>query len=459
MPEATPAGLIAPIPGNPDRVRRKAEKYQRMADAITDATAQLEQVITQAGSQQSDALEALAESVGDTRERLRNLHGRYEVAGSQLLAYAEVLATAQRQALQAMEARDEAQLAERRHEYRLAEANDAIRSTVDPVERTDAAQFASGVSQHLMMARADLRSAGILHAAAVDNVREAGNQAAEAIAAAVKGDRVNDSLWDKVSGAVKDWVSANAGWLSAVKNILGAITAIVGILSIFFPVLAPIALGLAAATALLSFGLAFAGEGSWLSFGLDMLGVLTFGIGAVAAKGVGFALRGTQVLRGLTHNRQATSLFQRIVHPISTRRSAIAAVGDEFQRLLPAGQQLMTRMPQATIPQKFTREWLELSGRQVEQFRAIMPQAQLGANGLRAAFVEGMGQAAVGIHRGAATLGTGLDLTSLGLTTLENLPTSALESVPYLDDVASGWTSAKESLTGAVPTNWQPGVR
>ncbi|MCR2800348.1 hypothetical protein QNO21_14545 [Microbacterium sp. zg-Y818] len=459
MPEATPAGLIAPIPGNPDRVRRKAEKYQRMADAITDATAQLEQVITQAGSQQSDALEALAESVGDTRERLRNLHGRYEVAGSQLLAYAEVLAMAQRQALQAMEARDEAQLAERRLEYRLAEANDAIRSTVDPVERTDAAQFASGVSQHLMMARADLRSAGILHAAAVDNVREAGNQAAEAIAEAVKGDRVNDSLWDKVSGAVKDWVSANAGWLSAVKNILGAITAIVGILSIFFPVLAPIALGLAAATALLSFGLAFAGEGSWLSFGLDMLGVLTFGIGAVAAKGVGFALRGTQVLRGLTHNRQATSLFQRIVHPISTRRSAIAAVGDEFQRLLPAGQQLMTRMPQATIPQKFTREWLELSGRQVEQFRAIMPQAQLGANGLRASFVEGMGHGAERVFRGAEMLGSGLDITSLGLTTLENLPASAIESVPYLDDVASGWTSAKESLTGAVPTNWQPGVR
>lgn len=454
---STPAHEIAAIPGDPGGIRRKATKFTRMAEAITESMALLDAVVREADSQESDAVDALAGAVGNTRERLHDLYDRYEVAGSQLTAFADVLETAQAQAQRAVDARDQAQSDTRRLEYRLADARDAVRSTVDPTERTDAARFASGVSQQLEFARDDLTAAGTLHASALEAVRTAGNDAADAIARTIGDDGVNDSPWDRVSGLVKDWISANAHWLSVVKDILGAVTAIVGILSLFFPVLAPIALGLAAATAVLSFSLAFAGEGSWLDFGLDMLGVVTFGVGAIAAKGVSFALKGTQVLRGLTYNRQTTSLMQRIIHPIATRRSAIAAVGDEFQSLLPAGQQLLTRMPQATFAQRFTHEWLELSGRQVNQFTTILPQAQLGAGGIRAAFVEGVGGAATQIYRGAELAGTAQDLFGMGSLTLESLPPSALEEVPYLDDIANGWSSVKESWTTPVGSDWRTG--
>ncbi|MGL1442088.1 hypothetical protein ACSTJB_23505, partial [Vibrio parahaemolyticus] len=59
----------------------------------------------------------------------------------------------------------------------------------------------------------------------------------------------------------------------------------------------PVALGLAVLTAGLSFLLASSGDGSWLDFALDVIGVLTFGVGSAALAGVklgGIALRGAR---------------------------------------------------------------------------------------------------------------------------------------------------------------------
>ena len=450
----TPSEAIAPIPGDPTGIRNKASKFTRMAQAITDSIAMLDAVQREADTQDSDAVDALASAVGNARSRLGDLHNRYEVAGSQLTAFADVLEDAQRRANDAVTARDQAAADQTRLQGRLDEARTAAQSTVDPVERTDATEHARRYSTQLAGVRTDLNSAGTAHANALADVERAGNDAATAIARAVNGDGVNDSLWDRVSNAVKEWVQANAGWLRVLKDILGVITAIVGIAAIFFPVLAPIALGLAAATAVLSFALAFSGEGSWLEFGLDMLGVLTFGVGAVAAKGISLALKGTQVLRGLTYNRQATSFFQRVIHPIATRRSAIAAVGDEFQSLLPAGQQLMTRMPQASFAQRFTHEWLELSGRQVDQFRTILPQAQLGANGIRASLVEGMGNAATRVYATTEGLGSAMDIAGIGTFALDKIDASAVEGIPVLEQIHSGWASAKESTTSEAGSHW-----
>ncbi|WP_448256554.1 hypothetical protein [Microbacterium aurum] len=455
----TPAGQVAPIDGDPQGIRRRAAGFTRTAQAIEDAMALLDAVAREAATQESKAVDALADAVGDTRSRLSRLKDRYEVAGSQLTGFADVLETAQARAADAVAERDAAQASQRHVERRRAEAEEAMRSTVDPIERTDAAQAATGFSQHLRSLSEDLVAAGNSHAAAVESVRERGDAAADAIAHAIDADGVNDSLLDKLSGAFKDWVKANAGWMSMLKNILGGITAIVGLVSIFFPIFAPLALVLGLATTLLSFSLAYAGEGSWLEFGLDMIGVLTFGVGAVAAKGVGLAMKGTQAMRGLTYNRQATSLFQRVIHPIATRRSAIAAVGDEFQSLLPAGQQLMTRMPQTTLRQKFTHEWLELSGRQVEQFRTIMPRAELGADSLRGAAVEMLGRAGVQTHRAAAGVGTALDMTGVATTFLDNWETLGNGSyVPGVNELADGWQSVKQATTSEVTASWpRPG--
>lgn len=71
------------------------------------------------------------------------------------------------------------------------------------------------------------------------------------------------------------------------------------------------------------------GEASWIEFDLDLdldrLGVVAFGVGAVAAKGIDLALKSSKIARELTLNRQTTTLGQRVMHPIATRMAASQA--------------------------------------------------------------------------------------------------------------------------------------
>lgn len=63
------------------------------------------------------------------------------------------------------------------------------------------------------------------------------------------------------------------------------------------------------------------GEAPWVEFDLDLLGLVAFGVGAVAAKGIGLALKGSKSAGGLTLNKQTTTLGQRLMHPTATRRA------------------------------------------------------------------------------------------------------------------------------------------
>lgn len=456
---STPANDIAPIPGNPSVIRARARTFTRMAEAIQEARAMMQAVIRDATEHDSEAVDALASSVGNARERLADLKSRYEVAGSELSTFADVLEEQQTYADEAVAARDSGvthrNYYQRQYEQALHEAQHG-----QIEQREEAARQVGRYRTLRDQASQAVATAGAKHFNALAAVKAAGDRAANAIAQAVASDGVNDSLWDRVTGAMKDWVSANAGWLTTLKNILGGLTAIVGLLSIAFPVLAPIALGLAGATALLSFTLAAAGEGSWLDFGLDMVGVLTFGVGAVFARGVGLALRGTRIARGLNYNRQLHSFGQRVLRPIATRREAIRQVTQEFQRVLPNGQRLITQMPRTTLRETFTRSWLELSGRQVAQYRTILDQAQLGANGVRAQLIDGLGQVAVSAYRGTQAAGTAQDVGALGLLTLGHFGPQLEEAdIPVLSPLASGWNDVQTATTAPLGTSWHAGGR
>jgi hypothetical protein len=400
-----------------------------------------------AGSEQSDAVDALSEQIGNAQARLGDLEGRYDVAGSQLTMFADALEEAQRLALVATSVRDIALDEAGRLERQLDSARDDAQFEADETSRHDAQLRATAISQHLTAVQQDLASAGQTHATALEMVRDAGDVAAEAISGIVGSDGLNDSWWDNFM----DVVSANAGWLTVVKQILGVVTAIVGIISIFFPPLAIVAFGLGALTAMLSFTLAAAGEGSWLDFGLDMIGVLTFGVGAIAARGVSLGLKGMQVTRGLTYNRQITTILQRVVHPIATRRAAIDAVGDSFQAVLPVGETLITAMKPTAW-----RGILEATGTGVEQFKTITTATTLGQSSLASAFIEGLTSPLVTIYAGTELTGSALDVAGLAGFGLEqwNGASDSLPDVPVLDEVASFWGDVQSATTAPMSANW-----
>jgi len=405
---------MAPIPGNPDGIRRHAGRYTRTAAAIGEAIDMLRAVQNASEEERSDAVEALGGAIGDTQSHLSQIRNRYEVAGSALTMFADVLESAQAEAGRAMVAHDEAL---RRRAYlqgRADEARDATRSTVDPAELSDATDTVRRYASLAEAASGDVNSALAAHRAAVHRVEVAGNDAAELIAHAVDQDGANDSRWDNFL----DWVNDNAGWLSVVKDVLSVVTMIVGALSIFFPVLAPIALGLAALTAGLSFILAAAGSGSWLDFGLDMIGVLTFGIGT-AAIGViklgGVALRGTRAVRlavtsprtvyGNTLREAGSNLIERGL--VGTARRPLDMVRGEVASVVPARPGLTDVLRRTDTP------WMTQirdSHVVIAEFNRMAQQARLGAGGLVDRLLIGGAESMARTYTVASGVGTALDV-------------------------------------------------
>jgi hypothetical protein len=116
-------------------------------------------------------------------------------------------------------------------------------------------------------------------------------------------DGLKDSWWDQAKGWTSDrwdtfirWVHTHAGVIATIANVAGWIAtglAFAAITVSFIPALGFLAAPLlAAATAatLVSLTchvvLALSGDGSYVDVGLDLIGLVTFGYGNVAAKGV-----------------------------------------------------------------------------------------------------------------------------------------------------------------------------
>lgn len=302
--------LVEPqeLPGDPGTVRTAGHKYSHMAEQVLKAADSIRRLAADNGNHVSQAVDKLVDVAGDVGDKVEKLHSRYAAAGSALTAYAGHLEHAQHEAKAAVKAFYDAKGLRDAATAKADAADDEARAAGDD----DAAkQDAKDKSTRLQTAAAghqqDMDDARQRYLNAVRNLNAAAQAAHDQIADAINDDGLKDSRWDKLKNsvgnvvhAVGDFIKKHAAFFKALHKILSVITTALSIASIFFPVLAPFALGFAAATALVGLGLALTGEMSWLDFGMDALALVTLGVGTVAS-GVmkGAAAEGRAVLGAL----------------------------------------------------------------------------------------------------------------------------------------------------------------
>lgn len=274
-----------------------AARLTQTAVAIEESVADLKLLIQNARTSESDAVVALAENSEGVTTRLETLKGRYATAGEQLEGFATHMQTAKDAADRLVEQRTQQEAAIAGWERRLEQHGfDAPRvgSATYLADVQDHRQEQWRLQQAQNEARNALNDLQRQYERVANELRERGSAAARSLKGAIKADGLNDSTWDKV----KNWVNEHAEFLTVVHKILQVVTAVLAVASFFFPVLAPFALIAAGLTAGLSGLLAASGEISWVEFGLDLLAMATFGVGAVASsvvRGATQALRATRV--------------------------------------------------------------------------------------------------------------------------------------------------------------------
>ena len=115
---------------------------------------------------------------------------------------------------------------------------------------------------------------------------------------------LDDGLNDGWRDRLKAWIANHAEILSEIAKWAGRIAAVVGIIALFFTPFGWVALAAALIAVAASGALAMTGDGSWLDFGLNVVGALSLGLGAFMTRGVMAAFRGG---RGLLATQASTA--------------------------------------------------------------------------------------------------------------------------------------------------------
>jgi hypothetical protein len=381
---------IETIPGDAEGIRSHAHKYSDMAILVTRAVQDLKIINADREQYIADSTDAMFDKSEDVVPQLEKIQGRYEVAGSELAAFAQVLADAQADARTAISTRDTNIDDVRRYQGQIAEAEDAPAPKLDddgPTPQQQAGRLEAAAEPHVQA----LRDAHTLWREARQAVEDRARTAEDRLNEAMDADGLTDSTWDKFA----NWVSDNAGWIQALKDVLSLIATALAVLSLFFPGLLLLAAIFAGLTLLLSVTLASTGNGSWLDVALDTVALLTLGVGAAAGglvKGVTSALRFTRSSRAAWTAAAKPGVFARLTRPVRAAfryGDEAAKVSDDFARALPRGMPLTGR-PAYLGTGNISRVW-QAGGTDSAVFRAIANGTSHGAGGLVDDGLRGLG--------------------------------------------------------------------
>ena len=284
-----PLGLNTdPVPGDAERISQEAANLASIAQTLNGQIAALKRIAN--GN----------ENIGKTADKLRSaastlagdlepVEARYKTVSSALKGWYPELETAQRMSLRAL---DQAEVPYAKLKNTVApnvpgftmglngqyQLNPFARPTA--AQKTEIANYQTAMNavqqqlndaQQLLQQATSLRDTQASHYASVIN--------------AASNDSLTDSWWDKFS----NWVSDHADILKEIAKILQYVAVGLVILCLLIPGVDLLILAAMAVTAMLLVihtMLAATGNGNWLDVGMDILGLVTLGMGLGAAEGV-----------------------------------------------------------------------------------------------------------------------------------------------------------------------------
>ncbi|RKN10060.1 hypothetical protein [Streptomyces radicis] len=279
-----------PVPGDWEMVREAAARYRRTADAIQRAKTLLGEVTNAENGWQSPAGEAFREKSTELSEDIWKAYGRYDAAANALADYWPHLQDAQEESLtlrtQAQDAQERAdaatsQLGNLEDAADNDDMEDADRETNEQ-QQNDARSAQEGAEAELARLRTRLRTL-------VENKDTAAQRAADAIGEFIGGDGLTDGFWDRVGAALV----VIGEWAGRIAAIAGVLALLVG----WIPIIGQALAGILGTIALVATVFSLIGniiQGKWLNVALDLIGIVTFGLGrslGVAARAAGGGAR------------------------------------------------------------------------------------------------------------------------------------------------------------------------
>ncbi|GAA3855886.1 hypothetical protein [Streptomyces sedi] len=276
-----------PVPGDWEMVQEAAARYRRTADAIRRAKELLEDVTDSEDGWQSDAGTAFREKSTEVSDDVWKAYGRYDAAAEALAGYWPELEDAQSESLrlrtEAQEVQAEIDSLGGRIDGAEADAERAGDSDADDAEdrEEEANREVENLQGQLDYQQGRLTQLRTQLAGIVEAKDQAAQRAADAIGDFIGGDGLKDGFWDHVGAffdGLKDFLIMIGEWAGRIAAICGVLALLVS----WIPVVGQALAGILGAIALVATVFSLVGNalsGNWVGFALDVVGIVTFGIG------------------------------------------------------------------------------------------------------------------------------------------------------------------------------------
>lgn len=308
-----------PVPGDPWTVTQAGTHYEDVANAISDARDNLV-LIAELDGMRSEAVAEIRTKAQKVAEQIISARRRYTEVSGALTDYGISLTTAQADSLDLLR---RARLTQQRiddagtADYR---ANAALDSAAPEDQEARQADVLSARSESQSALAALVSLKGDLEV--VKQSRDAAAQKAMNLIAGVVGsDNLNDGWWANWGSKVAHAVSEIAGSIAGIAGILSLVLCWVPVLG---QALAAVALIAGAVALLADLALASAGEGSWKTVIVGVLGLVTLGVGRAVGSSLKIASSAAKVS---AYNRITKAAF-RAGRPGMSARRAFAGLDD-----------------------------------------------------------------------------------------------------------------------------------
>jgi hypothetical protein len=260
-----------PVPGDTAAIAEQVQYLRSVAKTMQGQVSQLKKIAANDSEvgQHADKIRSAASSLASS---LQTLQTRYTNVSSQLDSWRDPLEQAQKTSLKAL---DEAEVPYAKLQQTVVLPSGSNLTAQQQQEITD-------YNNSMTQAQDALNAAKALLSQAI-SMRDT---AASSIANTINNE-CNDSLRDHWS--LSGWISEHVDLLKELASILQDIVAVLAVLCLLIPgvdVLILLAMLATAALLVIHTMLAATGNGSWLDVAIDVVGLLTLGVGLGAASEV-----------------------------------------------------------------------------------------------------------------------------------------------------------------------------